>query len=68
MNIYEPMQPARLDTSRKAEILARLDAIDALTDKPRTKRELALGKTSTKTWLQTLDAEASDLRTELGAL
>lgn len=68
MNIFEPMQPVRLDTSRKAEILARLEAIDALADKPRTRRELALGKAATKTWLQTLDTEAATLRAELGAL
>lgn len=53
---------------RKAVILARLAEIDAISDKPRTRRELALSKNATKAWLQTLDDEATALRTELAGL
>jgi len=54
--------------TRRDEIIARLHEIDAITDKPRTRRELALAKNATKTWLQTLDNEAEALRTELAGL
>lgn len=58
-----PPAPTRRDV-----ILARLLEIDAITDKPRTRRELALAKNATKTWLQALDDEAVALRTELAGL
>jgi hypothetical protein len=54
--------------SRKDVILARLAEIDATTDKPRTRRELALARAATKAWLQVLDNEADVLRTELAGL
>ncbi len=54
--------------SRREEIQARLIEIDAISDKPRTRRELALSRAATKTWLQTLDDEASTLRAKLAAL
>lgn len=60
--------PESAASLRRAEILARLDAIDAATDKPRTRRELALSKAATKAWLQILDDEAVALRTELATL
>lgn len=53
---------------RKEVILARLVEIDTISDKPRTRRELALSKKATKDWLQSLDDEAAALRTELGTL
>lgn len=62
-----PVLPAHPNL-RKAEILARLAEIDTITDKPRTRRELALNKQATKDWIQTLDTEAATLRTELGGL
>lgn len=54
--------------ARKGIILARLAEIDAISDKPRTRRELTLSKAATKTWLQGLDDEAITLRTELATL
>ena len=59
----EPTPPTRRDVIR-----ARLAEIDSITDKPRTRRELQLNKTATKTWLQTLDDEADALREELRGL
>ena len=59
----EPTPPTRTDVIR-----ARLQEIDSITDKPRTRRELQLNKTATKAWLQTLDDEAAALRTELAGL
>lgn len=53
---------------RKEVILARLVEIDVISDKPRTRRELALSKKATKDWLQALDDEAAVLRTELAGL
>jgi hypothetical protein len=53
---------------RKEVILARLAIIDTISDKPRTRRELALSKAATKDWLQTLEDEAAALRTELASL
>ena len=58
-----PPAPTRRDV-----ILARLLEIDTITDKPRTRREIALAKNATKTWLETLDNEAVALRTELAGL
>lgn len=58
-----PPAPTRRDV-----ILARLLEIDTITDKPRTRRELALAKNATKTWLEALDNEAVALRTELAGL
>lgn len=60
--------PAVKVISRKDVITARLLEIDSTTDKPRTRRELALNKGPTKAWLQTLDDEAIALRTELAGL
>jgi len=54
--------------SRRDVIIARLAAIDATSDKPRTRRELAIDRAGTKAWLQTLDIEASNLRAELAGL
>lgn len=59
----EPTPPTRRDVIR-----ARLAEIDSITDKPRTRRELQLNKTATKTWLQTLGDEADALREELRGL
>lgn len=53
---------------RKEAVLSRLAEIDAISDKPRTRRELALSKNATKVWLQTLDDEATALRTELAGV
>ena len=53
------------DKSR-AEILAQLSAIDAATDKPRTRRELLLNNAGTRAWLQGKDDEAAALRTQFG--
>ena len=53
---------------RRAEILTRLAQIDETTDKPRTRREMLLAKAQTKAWVQTLDDEATALRTELAGL
>ncbi len=53
---------------RRFAINARLQEIDALTDRPRTRRELQLNKASTEEWLQTLDEEADALREELKTL
>lgn len=58
-----PPAPTRRDV-----IIARLLEIDATTDKPRTRRELQLNKAATRAWLETLDAEADTLRTELAGL
>ena len=54
--------------NRKSVILARLVEIDTTSDKPRTRRELALSTDATKVWLQALDDEAAALRTELAGL
>ncbi len=59
----DPPSPTRRDV-----ILSRLSEIDAITDRPRTRRELALAKNATKAWLQTLDDEADALREELKTL
>lgn len=53
---------------RRQVILQRLDKIDSLTDKPRTRRELLLGVVATQTWAQGLDDEAKALRLELEGL
>ena len=53
---------------RRAEINTRLETIDTLADKPRTRRELALGVTATMTYVTTLNAEAVALRAELATL
>lgn len=53
---------------RREGILTRLAEIDAISDKPRTRRELTLSKAATKTWLQGLDDEATTLRAELATL
>lgn len=58
-----PPAPTRRDV-----IIARLVEIDAITDRPRTRRELQLNKTATRAWLQTLDDEADALREELKTL
>jgi hypothetical protein len=63
---WAPVDPP-LPTRRQA-IIARLSEIDAITDRPRTRRELALAKNATKAWLQTLDDEADALREELKTL
>ena len=60
-------EPSGTDV-RRAEILTQLDAIDAATDKPRTRRELLLNNAATKVWLQDQDDEAAGLRTQLGRL
>lgn len=65
---FELPPAAPIAKTRKDEILERLTEIDTTTDKPRTRRELALAKTATKTWLQTLDDEAAALRVELVGL
>lgn len=57
-----------LVATRKSEIMARLAAIDNITTKPRTTRELLLGNADTIAWVAGLDAEAHDLRTELATL
>jgi hypothetical protein len=54
--------------TRRQVIIARLLEIDDITDRPRTRRELALAKNATKAWLQTLDDEADALREELKTL
>ena len=54
--------------ARKVVVLARLEEIDTIGDKPRTRRELTLSKAATKSWLQTLDDEAVTLRAELPTL
>lgn len=51
--------------AQRASILAQLAAIDVLTDKPRTRREVALGNL---TYLQSLDDQAAALREQLAAL
>lgn len=61
-----PAQPAPA-VDRRAVILEQLAAIDAATDKARTRRELALGNADTKAWVQALDAQASALRAKLTA-
>jgi len=63
----EPPEP---DTrpAQRAALLVQLDAIDTATDKPRTRRELLLGKQATLTWLAAQDAEADALRAELSRL
>lgn len=68
LNDWEEVVEVAIPPSRREAILARLAEIDATTDKPRTRRELALAKAATKAWLQTLDDEASALRTELAGL
>ena len=55
-------------TGRKYDIIARLAEIDATGDKARTRRELSLANNTTKGWLQSLDTEAVNLRTELAGL
>jgi len=57
-------EPSETDL-RRAEILAQLDAIDAATDKPRTRRELLLNNAAIKAWLQDQDDAAVALRMEL---
>jgi hypothetical protein len=71
MNKYHPgdfVFVPEPNVSRKEVILARLIEIDITTDKPRTRRELALAKNATKVWLQGLDDEAVALRIELAGL
>ena len=53
---------------QRAEILAQLDVIDASTDKPRTRRELALSNAAAKAWVQARDDEATALRAALAKL
>lgn len=65
VNLTAPPAPP---VSRKDVIALRLMEIDAISDKPRTRRELALNKTATKQWVQSLDTEAEALRTELASL
>jgi hypothetical protein len=61
-----PMEPPA--PTRRQAIIARLSEIDAITDRPRTRRELQLNKTATRAWLQTLDDEADALREEMKTL
>lgn len=63
-----PARHVNPSPNRKDAILTRLAEIDATSDKPRTRRELALSRAATKTWLQALDDEAVALRTELAAV
>jgi len=65
VNLTAPPTPPM---SRKDAIALRLVEIDAISDKPRTRRELALNKTATKQWVQSLDTEAEALRAELAKL
>jgi len=67
--IRELEQRARApkDIQRDA-ILAQLEAIDAATDKPRTRREVQIGRAATLTWLAEQDAAAEALRAELAAI
>jgi hypothetical protein len=54
--------------TRREVIMARLLEIDAITDSPRTRRELQLNKAGAKAWLKDLDDEAEALRIELAGL
>lgn len=60
---WEPVAPPT--PTRRDVIMARLSEIDAITDRPRTRRELQLDKADTKAWLQSMDDEAFALREEL---
>lgn len=55
-----PREPSRAEI-----ITARLAEIDAITDKPRTRRELQLKNAATMAWLSVLNDEADALREEL---
>lgn len=59
-----PPAPDTRPAQRDA-LQAQLSAIDAKSDTPRARREALLGNT---TWLALLDAQASALRTQLGAI
>lgn len=74
IDAYHPgavlIQPTDTEVKQeqRAAIIAKLAMLDANADKPRTRREVALGNAATISWLAAQDDQAAALRAELAAL